>query len=326
MTDVVNRTFTKKMEALPMAMKNSGIVIMEDIPKNTGDSRILAERVHTDLYASVRDEGDSSKTGRVQYGYEKALQVYTVSYEISITKRMRDAGKDTAIVDQITDLTEKVPNTIELDLSHRLTFAWATSYTRNSGETVDTTTGDGLALIASAHTLTGSATTYSTQITGNPAFSRSALETAERSFVEGTYNNFGEKIACTADTIITTDDPVTVNAVRELMNSTATTTANQNEGVLNVYQNKYKHVVAPRIATTASGVVDTNKKLYWFLAASRLSDFYFMTLNAPYIKAPANGNNGEDFSSENWNYLAAGDHGIAIVTGRWIRGSKGDAS
>jgi hypothetical protein len=44
------------------------------------------------------------------------------------------------------------------------------------------------------------------------------------------------------------------------------------------------------------------------------------------IKNPSNGNNGEDFSSENWNYLAAADYGIAIVTGRWIRISKGDAS
>lgn len=56
MTDTVNRTFTKKQDEMPMAMKNSGIVIMEDIPHATGDSRILAERVHTDLYASVRDE------------------------------------------------------------------------------------------------------------------------------------------------------------------------------------------------------------------------------------------------------------------------------
>lgn len=235
---------------------------------------------------------------------------------------MRTAGKDRDIVDQITDLTEKVPNTIELDLSHRLTFAWDTSYTRNSGETVDTTVGTGLSLINGAQTLTGSASTYSTQIPGNPAFTRSALETAERSFVEQTYNNFGEKIACTPDTIITTDDPVTINAVRELMNSTAITSDNKNEGVVNVYQDRYKHTSAPRIATTANGVVDTAKKLYWFLADSRLSDFYFMTLEAPYVKTPQDGNNGEEFSSENWNYLAAGTHGAAIVTGRWIRGSK----
>jgi hypothetical protein len=28
-------------------------------------------------------------------------------------------------------------------------------------------------------------------------------------------------------------------------------------------------------------------------------------LEAPYVKSPADGNNGEDFSSENWNYLTA---------------------
>jgi hypothetical protein len=44
-------------------------------------------------------------------------------------------------------------------------------------------------LIYSAHTLTGSATTYSNAITSNPAFSKAALENAEKLFVEETYNN-----------------------------------------------------------------------------------------------------------------------------------------
>lgn len=326
MTDTVNRTFTEAQENLPQVMYNADFVVKDPIQHGTGDSRILAERVHTNNYASIRDEGASSATGSIQYGYEKALTAYTVSLEISITKRMRDAGKDREILDKIVDLTEKVPNTRELDLAHRITFAHSTSYVRNSGQTIDTTLGDGLALANAAHTLTGSATTYSTIVTGNPAFSRSALETAERSFVEGTFNNLGEKMAANPDTIVTTDDPVTINAVKELMNSTAITSDNKNEGVVNVYQSKYKHVAVPLIATTAVGAVDTSKRLYWALVDSRLSDFYIMELNKPYIKAPGDGKNGEDFSSENWNYLTAGDYGIAIVTGRAWRISKGDAS
>jgi hypothetical protein len=46
-----------------------------------------------------------------------------------------------------------------------------------------------LALISTVHTLTGSATTYSNQITGNPQFSKGALENAEKLFVEETYDN-----------------------------------------------------------------------------------------------------------------------------------------
>jgi hypothetical protein len=46
-------------------------------------------------------------------------------------------------------------------------------------------------------------------------------------------------------------------------------------------------------------------------------------LEQPYVKTPADGNNGEEFSSENWNYLAAASYGVAIVTGRWIKTSTG---
>ena len=55
-----------------------------------------------------------------------------------------------------------------------------------------------------------------------------------------------------ADTILTTDDPNTINQVRELMNATADVSTS-NSATFNVYKNKYRHVVAPRIATTATG-------------------------------------------------------------------------
>ena len=185
--------------------------------------------------------------------------------------------------------------------------------------------GDDLALISAVHTLTGSATTYSNQITGNPQFSKGALETAEQSFVEETFDNLGVKMEITPDTIITTDDPNTIHQVRELLNAEANVDTS-NSATFNVYKNAYKHVKGGRIATTAAGGVDTSKRKYWFLAASRQSDFYYCELEAPYLKTPQDGNNGEEFSSENWNYLAAATYGIAIVTGRWIKGSKGDGS
>jgi hypothetical protein len=303
-----------------MVMKNSGVVILDTIPMNSGDSKRFAERITTDQYASVRAEGAVADAGAVQYGYEKDAQVYTIAKTVSITKRMRVAGKDRAILDEITNLSEVCPNTQELDLSHRLTFAWSTSYTYK-GTSRDLTTGDSVALISSAHTLTGSATTYSNQITGNPAFSKGALETAEKSFVENSFDNLGVKIAITPSTIITTDDPNTVNEVRQLLNATADVNSS-NSGTTNVYKSKYKHVANPRIATDSNGGVDSTKAKYWFLASERASDFYLCELETPYVKSPRDGNNGEDFASENWNYLAAATYLISIVTGRWIRGSK----
>ena len=120
------------------------------------------------------------------------------------------------------------------------------------------------------------------------------------------------------DTIITTDDPNTINQVRELMNATANVDTS-NSATFNVYKSAYKHVILPRLATTATGAVDTTKRKYRFLASSRDSDFYLCMLENPYLKTPMDGNNGEVFSSENRNYLAASTYGIGIVTPKWIK-------
>lgn len=235
---------------------------------------------------------------------------------------MRIAGKDQDIIDKVTALSVQVPNRIDLDLSHRITFATATTYVNMDGQTVDITVGDGLALASASHTLTGSATTFSTVVTSNPQFSQGALETAEKSFVEGTYNNLGEKMALKANTILTTDDPNTINQVRQLMNSTADVTSN-NSGVFNNYKSKYTHVIAPRIATTATGAVDSTKAKYWALVASGASDFHLAILQDATLSTPMDGNNGEDISSGNWNYVVRGVHGICIVTPRARRISTG---
>ena len=179
-----------------------------------------------------------------------------------------------------------------------------------------------MALLSGVHKLTGSATAYNNIITGNPQFSKGALENAEKLFAEETYNNLGEKMSMSGDTIITTDDPNTINQVRELLKATANVDS-ANAGTFNVYSAKYKHVALPRLATTAAGAVDSTKRKYWFLTSSKDSDFYLCMLEQPYLKSPADGNNGEEFSSENWNYLTGSTFGIAIVTGRWIKGSTG---
>ncbi len=313
LTDLVERSFMDGLQTLPMVMKNSGVVILDTMPKNSGDSKLFAERVTTDQYASVRDEGAVADAGKVQYGYEKVAQVYTIAKTIGITKRMRVAGKDRAILDEITNLSEVCPNTQELDLSHRLTFAWSTSYTALGGTTRDITTGDTKALIATDHTLTGSATTFSNQITGNPALSKGGLEVAEKSFIENSFDNLGVKISVIPSVLITTDDPNTVNEARQLLNSTADVDSS-NSGTSNVYKSKYKHVVNPRIATTATGGIDSTKAKYWFLASERASDFYMCELETPYTEVIKSND-----SSENWNYLAAATYLISIVTGRWIR-------
>lgn len=328
-TDLVKRSWTDAIEQAPNIMRNSSIVVSGAFPMNTGEYKRYAERLDRNQYAAIREEGDTANQALVQYGYELDASVYTVAMEVSITKRMRVAGKDQEIIDKVTDLSNVCPATIDLDLSHRLTFAWSTTYSRTAGygspTTINIAVADGLALISAVHTLTGSATTYSNQIPANPQFSKGALENAEKLFVQETYNNLGEKLAMKADVIVTTDDANTCNQVAELQKSTADITTN-NSGAFNVYKNKYNHLVSARIATTAAGAPDSTKAKYWFLAASDYSDFYLDVLEEPYLKTPMDGNNGEEFSSENWNYLTAATYLIAIVTPKWIKGSQGNGA
>jgi len=325
LTDLVDRTFLKQLKEMPYEMKNASFVKKDTLPKGAGDTRRYAEFIDSDLYAQERDEGDGSAQSKVQYGYEKDAQIYDVSLSKSITKHMRDTGKDQQMIRMILDLSNVCPNRTELDLAHRLTFAWDTTYTTLDGKSKDISVGDTLALISASHTLTGSATTYSTQIAGNPQFSKGSLEIAEKSFVEESYDNLGLKRYRKADTIVTTDDPNTIHQVRELLNATADVTTS-NSATFNVYSNAYKHVKVSRLATTAIGAPDTTKAKYWFLVDSANSDFYFTVLNQPYLKTPKDGNNGEDFATENWNYMAATDYTTCIVTAKRIRGSKGNGA
>jgi hypothetical protein len=90
-----------------------------------------------DLYAKYRAEGNQSTTAVTQYGYEKDATVEYFTKEIEITRKMRDAGKDN-IVSKLIDLLTDAPfRKLELDLAHRLSFAWSTSYTDNGGLSVD---------------------------------------------------------------------------------------------------------------------------------------------------------------------------------------------
>jgi hypothetical protein len=324
-TDLIRRNFKKTQELMPRIMLTSGMVVKDPMAMNTGEFKRYAERLHIDQYATTRDEGDTSNQATVVYGYEKDLQIRTISKEISITERMRSAGKDQDIIDSITKLSNTCLDTIDLDLTHRLTFAHDTSYTDIKGDTVTTTVGDGLAWASAAHTLTGSATTYNNIITGNPQFSKGALENAKKLAVEESYNNLGEKVTINCDILFSTDDENTCNQIKELLNSTADVSSD-NSGSFNVYSNALRHVKLPRLATTALGAIDSNKTKFWGIFSSSESDFYYSELKAPYLKTPMDGNNGEDFSSENWNYLAAATYGITVVTGRALKISKGDGS
>lgn len=316
--------FLKGLDSVPMAARNSGIFRIDNIADNTGNTKEYSE-IDLEEYASVKAEGDQAVRARVQQGYSKIGTLYRVSMDIGITYEMRHYNKYVDVISRLTNLGQTAAKRMELDLSLRIAFATATSYTSKEGITVDTTVGDTLALGSTAHTVRGSSSTFRNRLANNPLFSKGALEGMEQMIVENSINQFGEKIVIPYDIIWTTDDANTINTVKEFLKSTASPDA-INSGVVNVYQGKYKHVILPRVAVTAAGAVDSTKAKYWGLCSSMNSQAFLAINEEPHLKPYTPNGANTEFSTEDWNQGCAAGYFIVIPGARFFAISTGDAT
>lgn len=323
-TKLANVIWIKGVKSIEPAMVNSGLVKVMNISENTGSTREFSE-IDTNEYLTFKGQGDQAARAKVQQGYSKTMTKYRVGENIGITYEMRSENKYPEVTAALLDGGRKGPNTIDLDLSHRITFGTATSYTDRDGRTIDITVGDGYQLFYTAHTLAGSSTTYRNRLANNPQLSKTALESMEKLVVEQTYNHLGEKKAATFDILFITDDANTKNIAMEYLKSVADPDA-VHSGVINPYQGKYKLVILPRVATTAAGAPDTTKAKYWGIASSQMSSLYLGMWEKPHMIAPTAGSNGEDVQTDDWDYRVRAGYGIACVGANWIKFSSGDAT
>ena len=315
--------FLKGQKSVPQIMRGSGLVKVVPIPQQTGNTREFSE-IDLEEYASEKLESDQSSRARVQQGYNKIGTLKRISKDIGISYEMRTQGKYFDIKSKLTNLGKLCPQRIDLDLSHRIGFGTATSYTDADGNSVSLTVGDGFQLWYTAHTLKGSSTTFRNILANNPQLSRGGIEAMQKMRVENTYNQFGQKMTITDDLLWTTDDPNTKNTARELLRSTSNPTQN-NPAVPNVYQNEYKHIVLPRVATDKDGATDTSKAKYWGTASSEMSTLYIGVHEEPHLKTPpVAGSNAEEFSTDDWNFGARAGYMIVTVSAAWGGFSKGN--
>lgn len=320
-TKLADVIWGKAYMSVPQVMRNSGLVKEYPISQNSGNTREFSE-IDTEEYAKTKGEGNQAERARVQQGYSKVMTMKRVGMDIGITYEMKTQNKYPEVVARLEGSATQVAKRMDLDLSHRITFAASTSYTDMDGATVDTTLGDTLALASTAHTLRGSSSTYRNILANNPKLSKGALEGIERLVTEETLNQFGEKMVMEFNILWTTDEPNTVNTAKEYLQSTADITGS-NAGVTNVYASKYKHVILPRVATTAAGAIDTTKRYYWGIASSAASNFYLGIWEEPRMKASTPGGNAEEFSTDDQLFGSRGGYGIVIVSGAWFKISKG---
>ena len=307
-------------------MINSGLVKVMDIPANTGNTREFSE-IDINEYLKFKGQSDQAARGQVQQGYTNTATAYRIAENFGISWEWRKHNKYPEVTSAIVNAGAKGWNRIDLDLSHRITFGTATSYTDMDGRTIDVTTGGSSTqqLFDTDHPLKGSTTTYRNRLANNPRLSKGALEGMERLVVEQTYNQLGELKTMPFDILFTTADPNTVNAAREYLQSSADPDG-ANSGVKNVYASRYKHVILPRVATTATGAADTDKRYYWGIASSTMSNFHLGIWESPHMIAPSAGSNAEDVQTDDWDFRTRAEIGMCIVSGMWIKFSTGDGT
>lgn len=317
LTDLVNRNF---VSVGGLIVPNAKQLFMTDSAgPNEGEIKLLQEYDVT-TYARAKPQGVDAKKASFGIGYFITIRVKRIGMESEITFEMRRYNKKQEVLAAITSLPNFCPQRVELDLTHRLTFASATSYTDLDGNTVDLTVGDGLALASASHTLKFSTITYSNRLTGDPLFSKGALEAAELLTTTDILSNFGEKRVLEFNTVVTGNNPTVVNSVKQFLRSTSDNTQT-NSGVVNVNQDKYRHVILTQLATTATGAIDSTKKNYWFLAATgnglRAWQAWFIEWEAQNL-IPSTAGNGTDVHKDIWYYNVRQSYNIGIVSGRGL--------
>lgn len=273
-------------------------------------------------FARRKAQGQRYAVGSPVQGYSLTLTQARIGFMESVTWEMRKFDKYREIDKVMRRLGETTAQRMELDLTHQFTFGMAaSSYTNIDGETVSTTAADGVQIFSASHTITGGSGNVSNLITKK--FSRLGLEAAELAFTKMVNNN-GVKVIVKPDTIVTTDDPATVNAVREFLKSVnAPDTAN---GATNVYGNKYKHLILPYLATDASGAYDATKANYWMLADLAHTDAVLEISEEPTFTAPTVGGNGEDFQTDDWSFKSSATYDYGVVDFKWVVGSDGSVA
>jgi len=271
--------------------------------------------------AEQKVEGQASAQRGVAEGYSKQLTRKTISITRKVSGEEFLALKAHDLAMNVTGVAEDIVDKIELDMRNFIGIGTGTSYTDNGGFTVDTTVGDGLALFHATHTLKNSAITYSNILSGAPAFSESAMESAEDYFAYNITDNYGKRQTIKPNTIITADKATMKNRVIRLLKSIAPEqiegSTNSNAGVKNTYGDKYQHLVI-EFDVDALDVTDSTKSFNWYLASlggqpRKSFQAYYVKWLSPMV-APA------EYDQDAWtlSYSARSAYAIGAVSGKGI--------
>jgi len=317
--DLIKKSFSKSV------LRPAGDV-RQIFHKETGDWSVNAKRIQEidrDRFAERKLQGQNSAQRGVSQGYFKDIERNTISVTRLISGEAYKAFTAQGLVTDVTSVANDVVDKTELDMRNFIGMGTAVSYVDNGGFTVDTTTGDGLALFSTVHTLRNSAVTYSNILSGAPSFSESSLESAEDYFNYNVLDNNGQKVSIKPNTIITSAKATMVNRVGRIFGSSSPekieTVTNANSGVKNMYGagKGFKHLVV-EFDVTALNITDSTKSFNWYLASlggmpETSFQAYYVSWLSPQV-APA------EIDQDAWtmSYTARSAYGIGAVSGKGI--------
>ena len=273
--------------------------------------------------AKRKNEGDDFPYLTLTQNYRKTWTNQTIGGMEKITWEMRKYDKYDEISRAFRNLGVGAAKKLEKDLTHRLTYCTATSYTDNGGNAITTTTGDGLALASTVHTVPGSSTTYRSRVANNPVFSKGGLEAAERLLANMIDDN-GELSPRTGTHIaVSQQSPNTVNTAMEYLKSVSDPTVS-NSGVINVYNGKYQLIILPYLATTAStDAANSSFETYWFLldlSEENKRGFLYVAEEPKLVPQDS------DFETQDWKYATIAAYAIEWLDGKNLIFSSGDGA
>lgn len=269
--------------------------------------------------ARRRNEGDDAYKGSLKQGYTKNFTQAEVALEVDVTKQLRMFDKYSEIMDRMRGMGKAAERRMELDLASLLLYAWSTSYTNMDGETVTTSTPDGLALMSTAHTCKGSSNTFSNHLVANTAISTTAIEDMEE-LANGFLDQAdGRNYPIMLNTIITGRHAPTVHTVKRILTSENLQGSADNDK--NDFRGSYKHIIVPFMdVLPATEVRSSTYSKYFFLASLSPEDngFAIEVSQDIQFEAPE-----QVFESSTWQYLTTALYDFGTTKANFIVGSKG---
>jgi len=315
--DLIKKSFVKGVFTTPGDVRKIFIKVNGD--NSTKFKRI--DEVDSERFAKTKPEAAPANESKFGIGYHKVIQRKTIADRVALSYEELDALTAHQLKNDVMNVGYRLKEKIELDMAHIFTFGQSASYTDNGGYTVDTTTGDGLPIFSTAHTLKFSTKTYSNILAGNPSLSFDSLVAAQAHIRNNSFNNFGHALKYNANTIITTSDPVMVNRVARILQSSSVDivegTQNANAGIINPLRGRYKHYIVD-FDVDAEGMPDTSKSYWWFLAATdgmpgERFQAYYVSWKSPTVYTP-----DSDKRRLIMGITGEARYGIGVVSGRGI--------